>query len=147
MYPDVSEHWMPSKQARYGARMAVLVLGLIAVVVFGVGASFSMDNKKGGLNLRMGTDPREGTILEPDFGKARMLEPKDEDSSSDGDDDDDEEAKPAPKPKPAPVKRAESAPKAKDAKPAPKAEAKPEPKPRRAEKKRPGAVRRRLAHC
>ncbi len=40
-----------------------------------------------------------------------------------------------PKPKPAPVKRAESAPKAKDAKPAPKAEAKPEPKLRRAEKK------------
>ncbi|MBK9208746.1 MAG: Jag N-terminal domain-containing protein [Anaerolineales bacterium] len=40
-----------------------------------------------------------------------------------------------PKPRPAPVKRAESAPKAKDAKPVPKAEAKPEPKPRRAEKK------------
>jgi spoIIIJ-associated protein len=40
-----------------------------------------------------------------------------------------------PKPKPAPAKRAESAPKAKEAKPAPKVEAKPEPKPRRAEKK------------
>jgi spoIIIJ-associated protein len=40
-----------------------------------------------------------------------------------------------PKPKPAPAKRAESAPKAKDTKPAaPKAETKPEPKPRRAEK-------------
>jgi len=39
------------------------------------------------------------------------------------------------KPKPAPAKRAEAAPKAKDAKPAPKAEVKAEPKPRRAEKK------------
>jgi spoIIIJ-associated protein len=41
----------------------------------------------------------------------------------------------APKPKPAPAKRAESTPKAKDAKPVPKAEAKPEAKPVRAEKK------------
>ena len=44
-----------------------------------------------------------------------------------------------PKPRPAPVKRAESAPKAKEpkpvAKPVSKPEAKPEPKPRRAEKK------------
>ena len=39
------------------------------------------------------------------------------------------------KPKPAPAKRTESAPKAKDAKPASKAEAKPAPKPGRAEKK------------
>jgi len=47
------------------------------------------------------------------------------------------EAVPAspPKPKPAPAKRAESAPKAKDAKPAPKAEVKPASKPARAEKK------------
>jgi spoIIIJ-associated protein len=48
-----------------------------------------------------------------------------------------EEVVPAasPKPKPAPAKRAESTPKAKEARPEIKAEAKPEPKPRRAEKK------------
>jgi spoIIIJ-associated protein len=46
-----------------------------------------------------------------------------------------EEVVPASPPKPAPAKRAESAPKAKEVKPAPKVEAKPEPKPRRAEKK------------
>ncbi len=82
IYPPVSQHWMTPKQARYGARVALLVLGLISVVfVFGMGASFSMQKKD--FKLRMGTDPLEGTVLEPDFGKARMLE--DEDS---GDDDD-----------------------------------------------------------
>jgi Cytochrome b5-like Heme/Steroid binding domain len=78
MYHDGSGHWMSPKQARYGARVAVLVLGLISVVVFGVGASFLMENK--GLNLRIGTDAREGTLPEPDFGKARMLKGKDKDN-------------------------------------------------------------------
>ena len=41
------------KQARYGARLVVLVLGLISVVVFGVvGASFFMEKNKD-LNLNI----------------------------------------------------------------------------------------------
>ena len=127
---DVSEHWMSPKQARYGARMAVLVLGLIAVVVFvGVGASFSIETKEG-LNLRMGMDPREGTVVEPDFGKARMLEDEDSSIDNDGDDDDDDDDNSAPTPtaKPAPKPTAKPAPKP-TAKPAPKPTAKPATKP------------------
>ena len=90
---DGTEHWMSPKQARYGARVAVLVLGLISVVV--LGASFSMEKK--GLKLRIGTDTLEGTLPEHYFGKARMLHGDNEDE-----DDDDKIAKAAP-PKPAPA--------------------------------------------
>jgi len=59
VYQDVSEELKYTSQARY-ARMGVLVLGLVSVVVFGVGASFFME--KFDVNLKSGTDPREGTM-------------------------------------------------------------------------------------
>ena len=59
VYQEVSEELKSPSQARGYARMGVLVLGLVAVVVCGVGASFFM--KKTDLNFKSGTDPREGT--------------------------------------------------------------------------------------
>jgi outer membrane biosynthesis protein TonB len=122
-YQEGSEHWMSTKQARYGARVAVLVLGLISVVVVGLGASFVMEKK--GLNLRMVTDATEGTLPEPDFGKARMLEDGDDD-----DDDDDDGDNPAPKPsrKPTPKPSRKPTPKP-SRKPTPKPASKPTPRP------------------
>ena len=59
VYQDVSEELKSPSQARYYARMGVLVLGLVSVVVFGVGASFFMETND--LNFKSGTDPRQGT--------------------------------------------------------------------------------------
>jgi cytochrome b involved in lipid metabolism len=96
-HDDGTEHWMSPKQARYGARVAVLVLGLISVVVVGLGASFVMEKK--GLNLRMGTDAREGTL------EARMLKGKGKDKDKDKESDNDGD-KPAPMPVTKPTKPA-----------------------------------------
>ena len=60
---EVSQHSLksPPKKARHGgARLVVLVLGLIGVVVSGVGASFFMEKK--GLNLKTDTDLGEGMV-------------------------------------------------------------------------------------
>jgi PT repeat len=59
---EISHHSLKSpKKARHGgARLVVLVLGLIGVVVSGVGASFFMENK--GLNLKTDTDLEEGMV-------------------------------------------------------------------------------------
>jgi Cytochrome b5-like Heme/Steroid binding domain len=121
MYQVGTENWMSPKQARYGARVAVLVLGLISVVVFGLGASFVMEKK--GLNLRSSTDAREATLPEPDFGKARMLDGDDGDDGDDDDDDDDDDGdNPAPKPSRKPTPKPSR-------KPTPKPSRKPTPKP------------------
>ena len=53
VYQDVSEELKSPSQARYYARMGVLVLGLVSVVVFGVGASFFMETND--LNFKSGT--------------------------------------------------------------------------------------------
>ena len=98
-HDDGTEHWMSTKQARYGARVAVLVLGLISVVVVGLGASFVMEKK--GLNLRMGTDARGGTL------EARMLKSKGKDKDKNKDEESDNDGdKPAPMPVTKPTKPA-----------------------------------------
>jgi hypothetical protein len=116
MYEEISSNHLKSlpKQTRFGARMVMLVLGLMSVVAIGVGASFFME--KGAIRSpHVGRSTAESGFAEAFHNQLRRI-------LQTGDDDEDDNPAPTRKPTRMPTRKPTR-------KPTPKPTRKPTPKP------------------